>query len=333
MTVTLRDIAKATGYSVNTVSRALRGDCAISREARDVISECADRLGYIPNAIASSMRLSRSGTIGVISADSSNPFFAEVVKGIEEKAAELNMQIMVGSTEESAEKEMHLIRLFLSRKIDGLILMPVFDESERHLEFFSRIDVPFVFAGRTLRGFEAHSILHSDFTGQKQVFDHLISRGHREIFYIAGPENVSNTPARIEGMKASLAENGIAFSDKLVRYSSGHIEDGYAIMNQLLSRRSDVTAVACFNDLIAMGVLKSLGENDLKVPEDVEVFGYDNLYMSQFMQPSLSTVNVPKFQLGYTAMETLCEHIEDRTAPYVRKELPVRLLFRESTRT
>lgn len=112
----------------------------------------------------------------------------------------------------------------------------------------------------------------------------------------------------------------------------GHIEDGYAITNHALNRGLEFSAIVCFNDMLAMGVLKSLHENNLSVPSDVEVFGYDNLYMSQFMQPSLSTVDVPKFRLGAVAMETLVAHIEDDSLPYAQRNVSTRLIFRESTR-
>lgn len=335
MEATLKDIAIATGFSINTVSRSLRDDRAISVKTRNLIKEKAEELNYIPNALASSMRSLHSGLIGVISADSANPFFGEVIKGIEECATRLGYQLMLGCTEESIEKEEKLIKMFLSRRLDGLIVMPVFDNSSEHVERFKRLgkSVPFVFAGRYLEGLTEHSILHEDFKGQKAVFDYFFSKGHKNILYIAGPENVSNSGDRIKGMLASYKENNIDFNSDYMKLSTGRIEDGYRVVNEALNRGLEFTAVACFNDMIAMGAMKSLFENDLRVPEDVEVFGYDNLYLSQFFQPALSTVDVPRFKLGQRSMEVLDLMINKRSFDYSKEtELPIRLVFRGSTK-
>ena len=181
MRATLKTIAEATGFSINTVSRVLRNDHRISNETSILIKGKAEELGYIPDAIASSMRKPRSMTIGVVSADSSNPFFSEVIRGIGEKAEELGYQMLIGNTEENASKEEHLIKLFLSRKVDGLLVMPTFEKDEKHRAFYSTLPVPYIFAGRYIEGLENHSILHSDEYGERSVFEYLLRNGHRSI--------------------------------------------------------------------------------------------------------------------------------------------------------
>jgi LacI family transcriptional regulator len=332
VSTTLKDIAEITGFSINTVSRALRGDKKISEATRGIIIHTAKEKEYIPNALASSMRSSHSKTIGVITADSSNPFFSEVSKGIVEMADKEGYHLLLGSTEESLKKEKELVQIFLARKVDGLIIMPVFEMSEEHLAQYRNLRIPFIFPGRYLPTLENHSILHSDYEGQKQVFDYLLDAGHKKILYLKGPDKVSNTTERIRGMEASFSEHGIKPDEQYILEVSGHIEEGYASVNQALNRGLDFTAIACFNDMTAMGVLKSLSENDLAVPAQIEVIGYDNLYLSQFLQPALTTVDVPKFRLGYTAMESLIAHIEDPSLPYIKQEIPTRLLYRETTR-
>lgn len=332
MSILLKDIAAATGFSINTVSRALRGDQKISAESRTKIQESAKMLGYMPNSIAASMRSNHSKMVGIISADSANPFFSEVVRGIEEMASKADYHILLASTEESMQKECDLIRMFLCRKVDGIIAMPVFDNNSKHLQLYQSLDIPFIFPGRRLEGLGGHSILHNDREGQRQVISHFISNGHKKILYIAGPKKISNTIDRLAGLAEAYTNAGLELDPDYIVEASGHIEDGYYLTNQALNRGMGFTAVACFNDMLAMGVLKSLYENNLRVPEDIEVFGYDNLYMSQFMQPSLSTVDVPKYRLGYVAMETLIEHIQDPSLEYVPKDFPTRLVFRETTR-
>jgi LacI family transcriptional regulator len=332
MNVTLKDIAEKSGFSVNTVSRVMRGDPKISEKTRNIILEIAKEQEYIPDAIASSMRSAHSKTVGVITADSGNPFFSEVSKGIVEMADKLGYHILLGSTEESLRKEKELLKMFVSRHVDGLIVMPVFDAGEEHLQWYHNLSVPFVFPGRYLPTLEDHAILHGDVQGQKQVFDYLFDNGHRNILYLSGPKKVSNSRDRLQGMEESYAEHGIPLDEEYIMETAGHAEDGYALVNQALNKGLRFTAVASFNDLSAMGALKSLSENGLKVPEQVEVVGYDNLYMSQFMQPALTTVDVPKYRLGCAAMESLVSHINDPSLPYQKQELPTRLVSRETTR-
>ncbi len=247
-------------------------------------------------------------------------------------ASKAGYHIILASTEESAKKESDLIRMFLSRKIDGIIAMPVFDNSPNNLDLYRNLEIPYIFAGRRLSGLESHSILHNDRNGQRKVIEHLISKGHKRILYIAGPKKISNSADRLAGLTDAYVNNSMEVDPDLIVEGLGHIEDGYYLTNQALNRGLGFTAIASFNDMIAMGALKSLYENNLRVPDDIEVFGYDNLYMSQFMQPSLSTVDVPKFRLGYVAMESIIAHIQDPKLAYETKDFPTRLVFRETTR-
>lgn len=221
--------------------------------------------------------------------------------------------------------------MHISRQTDGLMIIPVYDDDAEHINLYKTMSVPFIFAGRSIKTLEDHSILLREKQSEKEVFDNLISRGHRNILYLSGPEYVSNSWDRLEGMKESYDSNKLMINEALIIKTNGHIEDGYAAVNRALNRGLEFTAVVCFNDIMAMGVLKSLAENDLKVPADVEVFGFDNLYMSQFMTPALSTVDVPKHKLGQIAMQRLHEHISQERE-YEKIELPTRLVFRETTK-
>ncbi len=332
MSIGQKDIAKITGFSVNTVSRALRGDPKISMATTKRIREVALDVGYIPNAIAASMRSSRSKTIGVLSADSANPFFSEVIRGIEETGRHYGYHILLANTEESAKREEELVRMFQCRQVDGIIAMPTYEGDQAHVDLYRNLTIPYIFAGRYIDGLRSHSILHEDVSSQRSVVEFLLEGGHRNILCIAGPKKVSNTFDRLVGIREAYANYGLTLDEGYVFHAAGHIEDGYAITNHALNRGLQFTAIVCFNDMMAMGVLKSLHENNLAVPGNIEVFGFDNLYMSQFMQPSLSTVDVPKFRLGSVAMESLVAHIEDGSLPYIEERISTRLIFRESTR-
>ncbi len=326
----MKDISKETGFSINTVSRALRNDKKLSQKTRLLIKEKAEELGYINNSLASSMRLKHSKIIGVITSDSSNPFFAEVIRGIESVVKSYNYNILLVNTSEKPIEEKENIKLFCSRHVDGLLIVPVFYNYEIE-RLYSRIEIPFLFLGRVSKGFDNHSILHEDYNSQRRVLENLIRKGHKDILYLRGPQNVSNTLERVKAYKEVLEENGITVNDFNIFQTKGHIEDGYVAINKAINRGLKFTAVCCFNDLVALGVLKSLKENNLKVPDDVEVFGFDNLKISQFMQPSLSTVDVPKFALGCEATHELMRHIENSNLEYITKFLKTRLVFRETS--
>lgn len=332
MSIKLSDIAKETGFSVNTVSRVLRNDKKISEETSFLIQNKARELGYIPNALASGMRNSKSNIIGVISVDSSNTFFSSVIKGIEYCASKNGYHILLANTELSADKENEIIKMFLTHKVAGIISIPLFNNSIERKELYKNLSVPYIFAGRYLEGFENHSILHSDYNSQKEIVNKLIKSGNKKILYIEGPDNASNTIVRKQGVLDAFEENNLKLSKEYIFSSSGHIEDGYAIINRALHLGLEFSAVVCFNDLIAMGVLKSLYENNFKVPKDIEVFGFDNIYSSQFLQPSLSTVDVPKFRLGKLAMEELIKHIDDPNLSYKTIEVATRVIYRETSK-
>ena len=331
MKVKLKDIAEKTGYSINTVSRALRDDNRISSDTRSTIQTISKDLGYIPNFVAGSMRSNRTNIIGVISADSSNPFFAEVLLGIEDTARKNNYHILLMNTEEKADNEREALVLLQGRQVDGLIVIPIFNNKENR-SMYQKLKIPYIFAGRRIDGIQDHSILHNDIEGSLEVIEHLIWNGHRRILYLSGPENISNTVDRLEGVKQAYRKAGLDFDRSLIIPTEGHINGGYSSVNEAVNKGLEFTAVACFNDLLAMGALKSLYENGLNVPDDVEVVGFDNLYMAQFMQPRLTTVTVPKYKLGQLAVEELLMHIENEDIPYKAKYLDSRLIFRETTR-
>ena len=331
MAITLSDIAEKAGCSINTVSRVIRGDPRISETTCKKVKDIIELLGYIPNYAASSMRSKETNILGVLSADSANPFFAELILGIEETARKNGYHILLMNTEESYKNECDALRTLTGRHVDGIISIPLYNNTET-TKLYQNLPMPFIFAGRKVLGLENHSILHKDNESTKEIVQYLIDNNHTRILYITGPATISNSLDRLTGYMAALKENGVTPDKSLIIETKGHIDDGYSALNQALKFQRGFTAVVCFNDLIAMGALKALYENDLAVPEDIEVFGFDNLDISQYMQPRLSTVDVPKYRLGEEAVIELLRHIKDESIPYETKILDTRLIFRESTK-
>ena len=331
MAVTLAQIAEKTGVSINTVSRVLRGDSRLSDATIERVKQVATELGYVPNYAASSMRSHNSHVIGVISADSSNPFFAEVILGIEETARQNGYHILLMNTEEKALNECEAIKILQGRQVDGIISIPLYDNEETR-KMYEELDIPYIFAGRKVRGLENHSILHRDMESSQEIVEYLLNEGHEKILYISGPDEISNSVDRLNGFLKAFAKAGKPIDKDLIVKTNGHIDDGYAGVNSILKKQKEFTAVVCFNDLVAMGALKSLYENNLSVPQEVEVVGCDNLGISQYMQPRLTTLDVPKYKLGKETVLEVIRHIKDGNLAYETKNLDTRLIFRESTK-
>ncbi len=329
--VTLSSLAKKTGFSVNTVSRVLRGDKAISTKTSQIIKNAAEEMNYIPNYIAGSMRRKETKTIGVISADSSNPFFAEIILGIEVTAKKQGYHILLMNTEENPENECEALKILQARQVDGLISMPVYNNEKVTLSY-KKFPHPYIFAGRKVPGLENHSILYDDARKTQSLTERFIKKGHEHILYITGPPLVSNTFDRLYGYLCALIKHNIPINRSFIIKSRGHIKDGYKAVCDALKKDLKFSAVVCFNDLVALGVLKALSTHNISVPEQIEVAGCDNLQIAKYMQPALSTLDVPKYRLGQRAVLELIEHIKDKEYPYNMICLQSRMIFRESTK-
>jgi len=332
MRVSLRQIAEKTGYSMNTVSRVLRDKSDVKAETKLHIRQVALEMGYIPNKIAKSLRLGKTSTIGIISADSSNPFFSEVILGIEERARSLGYHILLVNTEEDATRELEAIKDLIARRVDGLLLMPVCGEQDKNnVEFLRKLPIPFVLVGRWLPGLEDHAVLTDEYEKAREITSLFLSNGHRNIIHLSGPSYVSSTHDRIRGFRDAMQASQIAISDQSVIGTKGHLEDGRLQINSLIREKVPFTAIFAFNDLVAIGALRALKENGLRVPKDVEVMGFDDLDSSQYLYLSLSTVRIPKQLLGRVAFEELYEHIQRDSAPYQRRIVESRIMLRETT--
>jgi len=330
MAASLKEIAERSGFSVNTVSLALRDEDSVKPETKAVIKAIAQELKYVPNRVATSLRLGRTNTIGIVSADSSNPFFAEVVTGIELAAREASYHILLANTEEDPALELEAMRLLVGRQIDGLLLMPVCGERS-NAEYLRSLALPFVLVGRWLPGFEDHAVLTDEYEKSKEITSRFIANGHRDILHLSGPSAVSSSMDRVRGYRDALAEAGLPIRESLIVETSGHTEDGHREINALIRKELPFSAVFAFNDLVAIGALRALKEAGLRVPKDVEVMGYDDLDFSRYLHHSLSSVRIPKQLLGRATFAELLAHIRNSGFPYQKKVIESRIMERETT--
>ena len=329
--VTMRDVAREAGVSVNTVSRALAGKPDVSPETRARVLKVAERLGYRPNRLARGLRSNKTFTIGVIVTDIANPFFAELVKGVEEAARQNGYSIILEDTSEDPEKEARAIQVMLSERVDGLLLTPVQSKKEG-VEKVLKSKVPLVLMGRYFSDLETPYVVSDDVRGAILATEHLIDLGHRNIAHVAGPLHISSAQDRLSGYKQALREHGIPAREEVILTGAVTLRDGYEAGKELLKLKTLPTAVFAYSDLVAIGLMQALMEEGVKIPEDISLVGYDDIEFSAYTKVPLTTVRIPKRALGQKAVRMLLVSLRDGGLPdKCGKKLQVELIIRSST--
>ncbi|NLG68376.1 MAG: LacI family transcriptional regulator [Firmicutes bacterium] len=307
--VTLRDIAKEAGVSINTVSRALNGKPDVSEATRALVQAVASRLDYRPNQLARGLRQQRTATIGVVIADVANPFFAEVVEGIERTAYQEGYSIILANTEEDQDREARAVRTLVERQVDGILMAPA-QRSDETVRYLMQRHVPFVLLARFFEGLDVPAVVNDDREGARLAVRHLVQRGHRDILYLNGPPYNSSARLRLSGYRDALEEAGIAFRPEMVLTTDARSTGGYAAIQQALAGGLEFGAVFCFSDYVSFGAIKALRQAGLSIPRDVAVMGYDDIDLAAIVEPALSTVHVAKTRLGQVAVRMLMGMIE-----------------------
>ncbi len=327
--VTLRDIARTTGYTVNTVSRALKDKPDISRETCLKIQEAARRAGYIRNWIAGSLRTGRSYTIAVIVCDLSNPFFALMVGDIEAAAGQYQYTVIVLCTHEDQGKEDTAIRVAIGSQVDGILLCPC-QKSDRSLRALRESGLPFVLLARHFGDQSADALVCDEEQGGFLAGEHLILRGHRKLVYLSSFEQVSGIEERRQGFLRAAARYGLPEEDRLI-YSH---EDGEKTASFLKGKLAEgFTGVFAYCDMEAWKVITSLRQAGVRVPEDIAFTGYDNIQGRLGFPFPLCSVEGSLREICSVSVKLLHDRIAgDRSRPG-KVVFPVKLICRCSCRT
>jgi len=327
--ITLDDIAKVSGFSKSTVSRVLRNGPNVKPSTKKKVEEVAQRLGYIPNIVARSLRSKKTTTIGVVIADICNPFFSSVVRGIEDTAREKGYSIILCNTDEKYEREKEALNILIQKRVDGLLISPVQKKFDDLLEL-KRQKIPFILIGRHFTPIEMDHVITDDVKGAFMATEYLIKKGHKKILFINGPSYTSCAIERMMGYKKALIENNIKLNAKLLKEGALRMEDGYRTIKKAISSKLDFTAVFAFSDLVAFGVIKALKEKGYKIPDNIAVLGYDNIDFGFSAEVPLTTVHIPKYELGSTGMELLYERIDKKLDEPQKVVLNTKLIIRDS---
>lgn len=309
MNLTLKDIAKKVKVSIKTVSRVINDEPMVSKNTRVKVKAVIEELGYQPNLIARSLKKKRSNTIGIILPDIGNPAFTEMVKGCMDSLNRMGYYTFLGSYEDDPTKEEEFIRDFNSMLIDGLMIIPSTTEN-RDISIFERINCPVVLIDREIDGLNRDTVISGNKDGAYRATKHLINTRHKKIAFLGGLKTVKPAKKRFEGWKKALDEKNL-FIEDLVFWGSFSTESGYLMMNDALKRMGSLDAVFAGNDIVALGAMNAIKDKKLDIPGDISIIGYDDMFFSQYLNPSLSSVAAKLFVQGKTAAELLLKRIKD----------------------
>jgi LacI family transcriptional regulator len=329
---TIDDVARLAGVHKATVSRALnaRTEHHVGRQTAERVRAAAEKLGYVPNAMARGLRTANSMTIGVILPDLTNPLFPPMVRGIENFLQPRGYTALLANTDDHEATETSATRSLLARRVDGLIV------ASGHSEFSALAEareagVPTVLLNRDAGSLRFPLVTGDDATGIEQAVAHLAELGHRDLLHIAGPPRLSTSTNRKAAFEAACARIP-GLRHRVVEVEALTIDAGYRAMDAILRAEADrPTAIVAGNDLIALGVLRSLRAHRLECPAGVSVVGFNDMLFAADFTPPLTTVRVPTLEMGAAAARMLLEIIETGDEPSEPLCLPVALVVRGST--
>ena len=322
--ITLKDIAKVCGCSANTVSRALRGDERISKAVRAFVRETADRMGYIPNTTASSLRSGHSRVIAVIVNDLHNQHYCDLINRMDRELRSRNYTLMILCMQLEDELAEKLIHTAISLSVDGILYFP--SVGQRHyIEYMIVNKMPFVLLDRRVSDLEADTVRCDDVQGGYLAGRHLAELGHRKFLFLSGVDLSSSQIDRLSGFMAAVRENKIP--EENVRVIPGvRVEE--ALLNNSLSDLlfpGDHTAVVCFRDEVAYPVMNALREHGVSIPDDVSVISFDNLCAEDPSRPFVTSIYSTDRNIAALGVEMLLERIQDPSIPPRNMILPVRI--------
>lgn len=332
MKVTIKDIARLAGVSTATVSMVLNHKAShISEGTRERIWKIANENNYVPNLLARSLVTRKTKTLGLVMPDITNPFFPEISRGAEDKAAEAEYSIILCNTDDNPRKEEKYVRMMLEKMVDGII----FTDSANRKPIMAEIrakNIPVVMMGREGGPDDRHGRVFVDnYKGALDATQHLIERGYRKIAMISGNTMYNTAQERLEGYRKALHNAGLPYVEERALEGTFRQEWGFGGASWLLGQKIPFDAVFCGNDMIAIGAMKAFKQYGLSIPGDVAVVGYDDVYMARMVDPELTTVSQPMYDIGYTACDMLLRMIED---PKLEEEhicFEGKLVVRQST--
>jgi LacI family transcriptional regulator len=326
MPVTLKDVAQEAGVNLSTASRSLNGSYGVHERTRQRVLETARRLQYRPNRVARGLATGRSHTFGLVVSDIRNPYFAEVARGAEDAAFRAGWEVVLCNSDLDAEKQMRYLRSLAEKRVDGVLMNSVLSLSRTQQEELARLRVPVVLLNRPSDPQTFSTVCADNFEGGRLAGEYLVRLGHRAPAHLTGPRRHGNLADRARGFLHAVSGGVVIHGDHT---SSG----GYAMATRLFRERPATTAIFAGNDVLAFGAIRAARELGLRVPEDISILGFDDVELAALVDPPLTTVHQPKYEMGEAGIEILLKMAgKDNRHPPEHRVLGVRLVERQSCR-
>ena len=331
---TIRDIAIKLNLSISTVSRALRNAPDINPETKQLVEEMAKKLHYEPNKVAQSLRSNKTNTIGVIVPEIAMHFFSSVLSGIQDYATDQNCQVMICQSAEHFKTEKLNLQMLVSHRVDGLLISLSSQTKDlEHVRTVVSKKIPVVLFDRISEEIDTSKVIVDDFQGAFTAVEYLIKTGCKRIAYLGGSKNLLICTHRKNGYIKALEKYDIKVNPEYIIHSTTTEKDISEAVIKLLQLPSPPDAVFCMNDPIAIGVIQSLKAEGVRIPDEISVIGFTNEPVSAYIEPSLTTVAQPAYEMGKTACKLLFEQINKKgEAPITTKVIKTELIIRNSTR-
>lgn len=316
---TIKDVAKLAGVSISTVSNVMTGKKVVSQALEEKVLAAVAQLNYQANPMASGLKSRRTNMIGFIVTSFQRVFFAQILKGIQDTIESNGYQLSVFDSNESLSREKQCIRQFVSSMVDGVILLSMAD-CNRDTEYLKMLHdlgapkkhIPIVSLERSLGVADCDAVLVDNFQAAMHIVNHLADCGHQKIAHITGPMSFEMCQLRSDGYRRALQDNGLPYEPMWVKKGNFSPLSGYEKMKELLQEAPEFTAVFADNDQMAIGAMKAIHEAGLQIPGDIAIAGFDNIFPSTLIQPSLTTIDIPSYQMGVVAAQRLLNRIDGK---------------------
>lgn len=331
MTVTIYDVAREASVSMATVSRVVNGNPNVKPSTRKKVLDTIELLGYRPNAVARGLASKKTTTVGAIIPDISSMFFADLARGIEDIATMYNYNIILANSDRNKEKEVKLINTMLEKQVDGILFMGG-HISEDHIKQFTSTSVPFVLASTYD---ETNTVPSVNIDNEMAAFEatkFLLDQDNKHPAFIYGHDDTRISQFKFEGYKRALREYGVEIKQDFIVNVDYSYDSGIVAVKQLMELTERPTAVFVASDEMALGVIHGAQDLGFKVPEDLEVFGFNNTRLARMVRPTLSTIVQPMYDIGAVSMRLLTKYMNKEEVEEKNVILPHRIIERDSTK-
>lgn len=326
----IREVAKRAGVSTATVSRVVNGTVPVSTHTERRVRSAIKALGYYPNSHARTLGSGKSHMYGLIISDITNPFFPDIAKGFERIAVEHGQELLIANTDYQPQRMQVCVRRMLERKVDGVAIMTS-EMDPKLIQLLNKRGIPIVFLDTGQVGRMTSNIFIDYDIGIEHAIGHLASLGHERIAFVSGPPTLASAQTRKEAFLRSLKNRGIKARIDYMKTGNHHIDGGHSAMVQLLKMSTLPTAVVASNDLSAIGIIGAIHSAGLRVPEDISVVGFDDIELSQYLQPPLTTVRVPRTEIASRAFTALYAASHKGADQGIEYQIETELVIRQST--